>query len=175
MSLDIANSRPERLNIANLQTGDGYYMQFNPTELKRQTAINYQRHEVIGQSYRPLDYTGTNNQTLSFSVYFRAENRQQQQGMEEVMRFLESLGYPPEDADALVEARPPRCLIVWPNTLSITAVLTNYDETREMFDLQGRTIQATVRLTWEEVSIERLTQERIREQGAQRSTQDWRG
>lgn len=165
----VVAKRPLRLNISNLQTGEGFYVQFNPTQLKRSVQSAWQSHEVLGQSYRPLDYLGTDNAKVDFSVYLRAENAAQQAGLEEVAAFLESLQYPPDTGDSIVGRRPPRCLIVWPGSLVFTAVMRGFDMTHEMFDAQGRTIQATIKLNWEEARRSRLTQEDVRERGPFRS------
>ena len=171
----VVQRRPERLNITNLQTGEGFLMQFNPTQFRRAVSSAWQRHEVLGQSYRPLDYLGTNNTTVDLSVYFRAENRTEQQGLETVMAFLESLQYPPETADSLGGRRPPRVLVAWPRTFAFAAILTSYEAVHEMFDLAGRTIQATVKLTFEEARRSRLTQENVRQNGPFRAPQQTGG
>lgn len=171
----VIQDRPQRLNITNLQTGEGFFVQFNPTQFKRAVQSAWQRHEVLGQSFRPMDYLGTANAVIDFSVYLRAENATQQAGLEELAAFLESLQYPPGEADSILGRRPPRCLIVWPNTFVFSAVMTGFDMTHEMFDLQGRTIQATIKLTWEEARRSRLTQEDVRERGPFRAPEQTGG
>ena len=104
----VVQQRPERLNIRNLQTDEGFYMQFNPTKFQHEVTSSWARLEVLGQSFRPLDYLGTNNATVGFSLFFRAENRQEQEGLEEVLAFLESLQYPPDDVDSIGGRTPLR-------------------------------------------------------------------
>lgn len=165
---DVVARRPARLNLTNLQTGEGFYVQFNPTQFKRGVQALYERHEVLGQSFRPLDYLGTSNATVELNLFFRAENAQERDGGQDVLNFIEALMYPPEAADSIGERRPPRVLVVWPGSLSFSAVLTDLDVTHEMFDLEGRTIQWRARTKWEEARRSRLTQEAIRDRGPMR-------
>lgn len=162
----IIQARPARLGITNLQTGEEVLAQFNPTQLNRTLESSWQRHEVLGQSFQPLDYLNTRNGKLRFSLYFRAENRSQLREMTSAISFLESLQYPPSVGGSIRGRQPPRCLIVWPNSISVTAVMTSFDLTHEMFDLEGNTIQATATLEWEAARRGRITQEQVRSNGA---------
>jgi hypothetical protein len=171
----VLSQRPELMFLSNLQTGEDLIMQFNPTEFQRKIRSLWSRKNVLGESIRPLDYLGTANQTLQMQLYYRAEDAQQYAEGEDAMRYLESLLYPPAEADSIGGARPPRVLFVWPNSVSLTVVIEEIAFTHQMFDLQGRTIQFTANLKMEVASLRRITQEEIRERGARREPQQTGG
>ena len=54
---------------------------------------------------------------------------------------------------------------MWPGSMAFSAVMTSFSASRELFDVSGKTIQATVKLEWEEARKSRLTQEAVRERG----------
>lgn len=161
---------PDKLHITNLQTGEGFFMQFNPTDFQREISVAWHEHQILGQSYRPLDYLATENAKISFDLFFRAETAKQQSDCEIYTKFLESLCYPPGEADGLAKRRPPRILVVWPNTMALTAVVASLGFVHEMFDLSGRTIQWRVKVSLVEARRSRLTQEFVRDNGAFRAT-----
>ena len=145
-------------------------MQFNPENFEREVAVNWQTVNVLGRSNQGLDYTGTNNNRFSLELFFLVETPQDAAAAAEVIPWLESLAYPPETSDSLIGRRPPRLLVVWPNTFAFTAVLRKIKTRHERFNREGTTIQWRVNCDFEEVSAQRLTQELVRDRGPLRAT-----
>lgn len=166
---------PRRLYFVNLQTGEEVSARFNPTAFTRTIQVLWKEHEVLGQSHRPMDYLGTGNMSVPLELYFRAESLSEQQDLENRIAFLESLCYAPEQADSIAGRRPPRVLVVWPNTMSFTAVITSFACAHQMFDNTGRTIQWTVSIILSEARRNRLTQQQVRTRGSFRANNNTGG
>jgi hypothetical protein len=162
-------ARGPRLSIRNLYTLEGFFMQFNPTTLTRNITVNYQRYQVLGAGNQPLDYLYTGNMETPIELFFYAEDATTREAAEEVMRFLEALAFPPEAADSIGERRPPRCLVVWPNTLEFTSVVRRLQITHRLFDQAGRTTLWRATIGFEEAPVQYLTQEEVRLRGPLRS------
>lgn len=163
--MENADKRPPRMFFVNLHTTEAVDVQFNPTMFDRETSVSWQHHQVIGQSYRPVDYLGTENAKLSLELYFRAETAVEYEAATDAVNFIESLQYPPEDADSIGGRRPPRVLVVWPGSMTFTCVFTSVHIKHNLFDSKGRTRQWSVKIEVEEARKSRLSQEAVRRSG----------
>ena len=142
---------------------------FNPRELKRKIAPNYARQEVLGNTHAEHEYLSTGNQDIDFDLFYNVESIDDLQQSINAMNFLESLVYAPEDPESLVEAAPPRVLLVWPNTLSMTTRLMSVEFNHQRFNRFGYTIQWTAKCTWEETRVTRLNKADVRAFGSLRA------
>ena len=129
--------RPERCVLVNLTSFEQMKCQFNPTTLQRSITVNWNRLVVPGLSHEPMQYSHTGNESLG-TVEFRfdqvADRGYDVRGFE---GFVRALTVPPEPLDGITQAYPPRCLFVWPGTLSFETVLTRAQFRYELFFRSG--------------------------------------
>lgn len=137
-------------------------VQFNPNVLNRAIQVSYQKREILGLSYQPHEYLSTENQVITFAVFYNAETQDQLKASQTAMRFLESLAYGPAAPGGILSAAPSRVLIVWPRTLSITARLTAVTFKHERWNKYGDTIQWSAACTFEASNISRITSDNVR-------------
>lgn len=164
-----ADAEPPRMHLMNLLTLEGFYMQFNPTQIERSVSAEWQAMDVLGLSHQPLQYAKTTNQTVQLELYFRADSIAQREGGDEVMKFLESLMYAPAGATSIGQAAPPRVLVVWPQTLSLTCVVRSVRFRHQRFNVRGQTVEWTASTAFEEIRDVRLTSQQVRNFGSQRA------
>jgi hypothetical protein len=160
---------PERMTITDLQADESITVQFNPKELKRKLAANYAMKEVLGNSHQEHEYLNTVTQELTFDLFSLVETPEQLAQSEDAMKFLESLLYAPANPDSIASGAPPRVLIVWPNTLSLTCRLGAIEFTHQRFNRHGHTTQWTARTTWTQALLRRITKQDVRTHGARRT------
>lgn len=169
------SNTPARMTVTDLQSDETVEVQFNPTELERAIAVNYARKEVLGNSHQEHEFLNVGNQTLRIELFYLAESPAQLDRLKDAERFLESLCYPPEEADAIATFAPPRVLMVWPRTLSITARLTSLRIRYQRWNRFGDPVQFTATCTFEESRIRRLTKQDVRLLGALRTPRSQNG
>lgn len=142
---------------------------FNPRALSRKLAANYARKEVLGNTHAEHEYLSTGNQGISFDLFYNVETVDHLQQSIDAMNWLESLVYAPENPEAIAQAAPPRVLIVWPNTMTMTTRLMSVEFNHQRFNRHGYTIQWTAKCMWEETRIRRLNKADVRAFGALRT------
>lgn len=166
-----AYGRPKRMTLGNLSTGETLEALFNPEQFEREIAVQYARKRPLGLPHEVLQYTGTDNTKLpAIDLYARSSGDEIDRAqIEDFMRFLESLCYPPDSAQSVVQGSPPRVLFVWPNLLQLTCVVTNIRFRYQRFALDGGVTRFTASVALEEIRDVRLTSEAVRTVGGQRS------
>lgn len=142
--------------------------QFNPTELEEQIEVNYARQTVPGLSHQVLQYINTNNVRFTFELYFHAGNGSLAANLE-ARRRLESFCYPNADGHDVAEGGPPKVLFVWPNVVSILAVISSLEFKYTQFNNKGTPIAWTCRVALEEYREVRLLSDEVAELGTQRA------
>lgn len=162
---------PERMTLTDLDTDETVEVMFNPSEIKRKVSVNYARKEVLGNSHNEHEYLYTGNQGLSFDLFYLAETPVELAKAEDAMRFLESLCYATENPESIAAAAPPRVLIVWPRTLTLTCRVVDVEFSHQRFNRYGNTVQWTAKITLDESRLRRLTKQDVRQQGALRTPQ----
>lgn len=181
---------PERLVIARVD--DPFLrltVQFNPTQFEEVVVANYQRMNVVGSSYKPLQYMGSENHALRLDLFFHANisGRSPSTGertvdpftkasdytitkIHEARNFLMSLVYPTEVQGALVKtAAPPRVFLLWPNMVSMTCVFTRIRFQHEMFRTNGMSRQIRAECDIEEASDVQILSSDVRQYGTLRA------
>jgi hypothetical protein len=161
-------ARPPRLVIFNLNENEGYEVQFNPTQFQESLSVNYDRMDVMGFSHKPLQYNSTSNMVIQMDLFFLSQDAPTHVSGQKVRRFLYSLCYAPKNTQAIVSGQPPRVLVVWPNTMSLTAKLTKLDITNTRFNILGQITEFTAAVEFEEVMDVRWTSEDALAQGIQK-------
>lgn len=169
MSMAEAVARPERMHLVDLTTGEDLEVFFNPEQLTEELQVIYTRQTIPGMSHQPLQYSNTNNQTLSLDLYCRAHTEGERVLIEDFRRFLQSLCYPKGDAGSIDDGAPPRVLFVWPLTWTWTCVITGLRITSTAFAQNGRIARYVASVTLEEIRDVRLTSQDVRAHGTRRS------
>lgn len=172
--------QPARLSITNLDTGEGFFGQFNPTQWEEQVNVNWNRQSVPGLSHQPMQYGFTENFKFTLDLFLRGVTPGELNqdpirdktvkglaGTLDFRRFLMSLVYP-RTSSTIAGAGPPRVLIVWPNVLTMTCVATSYSVQHTRFNMQGTTVEYVATMAFEELRESRLTSEQVRILGAER-------
>ena len=170
MGLETAGQVPARMSIANVSTGASIDAQFNPTDFEEVLEVNWAHQTVPGLSHQPLQFVHTGNTEFNLELNFEAQDPTTDLGeIQHARRFLQSLCYPRRGAEDVTGGGPPRVLFVWPNTVSLTCVVTALGFRYGRFNLDGTPVQFTARVTLEEIRDVRLLSEDVLRDGTQRS------
>ena len=166
-----AASRPPRLSITALKTGETIFFPFTPESFKETVKANYGKQTILGMSHQNLQYSHTDNHVLDpMSFYFRGESVEEVDLIHDGRRFLLSLLYPPVGAGSVREGAPTRVLFIWPQVVSMTCVIESISITHTKFNTEGRTVAFRAEFGFIEIRDTRLTSEDVREQGTLRSS-----
>ncbi len=160
---DIFGGDPPPMALVNLHTGARLDAQYNPAELKETLAVQYASQQVVGLSHQIKNFINTDNNKIGFDLYYTATNTGAP-GLKQVMaarRFIRSLCYPRGVAGTIKSAGAPRTLFVWPNFLSVTAILTNVEFKHSRWNKQSQLVTMTATLTLEEILDELVTSEDV--------------
>lgn len=163
---------PDRLTITDLQNNDSIEAMFNPNALTRRIAVNYAKKAVLGNSHQEHEYLQTDNMQIMFDLFFNVETPADLAKATASINFLESLCYGPADPESIAQAAPPRCLLVWPRTMSLVARLVSVEVRHQRWNRFGNTTQATVSTTWQEDRLSRLFKGDVRLLGAFRPSEN---
>lgn len=166
--------KPPRMTLTNLATGRGFSAQFNPTEIEESLAANYNELKVLGQSHAPLQYTGTSNLELSFSLGFDALATYSGQDGERATvwgarRFLMSLLYPSIEGQGVSGGAPPDVRLFWPTLLAITCKLKTVKFKHTRFNSHLQTVLFSADVSVVEMRDVRLYSEDVLDAGTMRS------
>ena len=157
------------MSIVNTITQLGFFAQFNPTQFEEQLDVNYAAQTVPGLSHQPLHYTFTANHKIAIDLFFRGDDPERQAYVEDMRRFMLALCYP-RAATLVAGGSPPRALLVWPNVLSMTTVVRSLRIRNTRFAIDGKPMEFTASVSFEEIRDFRLLSEDVREQGTLRSS-----
>ncbi|MGE0322245.1 MAG: peptidoglycan-binding protein [Polyangiaceae bacterium] len=167
MLLRATFSRPPRCILANLSNGESMECLFNPTELSEKLQVNYNRLQVPGLSHQPLQFQNTSNRQFSgvefyLDRFFAAE----QPGDPDILEFryfLRAFTVPPEGTEGVVNTAPPRVLFIWPEVLTVEAVIGSVEFRYKQLAVDGTVLVYSADVTFEEILDERVTSEELRE------------
>jgi len=163
---------PQRMTIANLLTGKSITAQFNPDEVKEKIAVIFTRLAILGQSFQPLQYQGTENLKVSFDLGFDAMAPDGAKLMS-TRAFMWSLCYPSRLASAaqtVIGGDTPKVLFVWPQLYSFQCKITGLSGTHKRFALAGASTSYALSVEIERVSDVRIYMEDILANGTQGSS-----
>ncbi len=166
----ILDQEPDRMTLANVVSGDELEAQFNPAEISEKLVPNYNRVGIMGLSHKPHQFPQTDNHAFEFEMGHRVYDRRGNRliDIHYARRFLLSLCYPRRGAGDIVGGAPPRCLFVWPNFISLTAVITGLDFKHTFFGRDGTPYHFGVKVNIEETRDIRLFSEDVLANGTQR-------
>lgn len=176
-----ATTPSQRVSLTNLSNGEGYFAQFNPSQLEEQISVNYNRIAVPGLSHQPMQYTSTSNYTFDLVLFLRGKgsgidftNKQKDKkvvgllGVQTFRRFLQSLCYPVQST-TVGGGGPPRVLVVWPNVLSLVCVVTGLKINSSRFNTTMAATEYIATVGFEEIRDTRLSMSEVRDLGSERS------
>ncbi len=158
--------------------GDTIEFLFRPGPVTQRSAARYDELRAIGMSHAYQSYGGTDNNSFSFVIYFNrlmhlktltmGESRGFREGadgglqaisglIEEQRRWIESLLLPPALPDGRVLESPPACILCLPGVVSMRCRLMSVDWTFKQVDVQGRLVELTGSVQFQEAPQTRLT------------------
>lgn len=121
---------------------------FNPTEYDYKQNARYTDVKALGQNGSPVNYTGTDNAELSFSLtidgFAMSGDYENPKDVTSETKKLRSL----TAADPKLHA-PPRCTFVW-GSFSFYGIVSSVSVKYTMFTGEGMPVRATVNLTMKE-------------------------
>jgi hypothetical protein len=177
--------RPERMTLANLETGDVITAQFNPVEIKESLGVNFERLEILGLSHKPLQYKNTDNLQIQFDLGFDAISERDvvfttsapadgdNVGVNATggaRKFLLHLCYPRKGAQDVSRGGPPRVYMFWPNLYALTCRIVKLELEHRRFALSMDPVNFTAKVSIEEASSVRIFSEDILGSGTLKGT-----
>lgn len=161
------DARPPRVTIINTDTGEELEAQYNPTELSRGLEVAYNVIQADGLGFTPMQYRNTSAQALKLTFELSAIS-DSQDDMNRALRFYESLCYPTLSPSGK-SLSPPPVLFVWPTYISMTCVVTKWQETTSKFSTATmEPILAKVEIELSEARLTALYSDDVRENGGWR-------
>lgn len=168
VKLPAAHVQPVRVHLVDTVTADDIEVQFNPMELTRSLGVAYSEHEVAGLGYQPVQYKQTKNQAVRLTLVMRSLGQEGRKELQRKAAFLESLAYP-RDIGGNRSAAPPPVLLLWPGYVSMTCIVTEWEEVATEFCSETlEPIQVMVSLMLQELRRKTLTSDQVRRNGGHR-------
>lgn len=168
MGIELAMVRSPRCLLVNAVTGESIECLFNPTQLTEKVQVNWNRLAIPGLSHQVLQFQSTGNRQLSgvefyLDRFFAAE----QPGDVDILEFrsfLRALTVPPEGTEDVASTAPPRVLVIWPEVLTVEAVVTDVEFQYRQVGVDGTVLVYVATVTFEEILDARVTSEELREE-----------
>jgi len=157
------NQVPSKLVFTNLVDGAELEAQFNPTNFTEQLGANWNSLTIPGASYKPLQFSNTDNLKLRFEMFFLAQTKAELAGLQRARLLLLAWCYPRRVANDIVGGGAPRILVTWPTMLSLQAVIRTVEHSHQRFNRIGQSVHMTTNLSLEEISDVQLTFDQVRE------------
>lgn len=171
MSMSSVAAPPARVTLTNLEVNETLEVQFNPTELRSNLAVEYARKGPHGGVGQRLHYGGTGNRVWpEIEFFFIGDTVREVGRINDARLFLESLCYRPR-TERSPAASTPLVLFIWPSYVAATVRVVSHSDIADRFSKSGQPTGFKVRMTFEEVLEEALTMEDVRIAGYQRG--DW--
>ena len=168
MGIELAMVRPPRCVLVNVTTGESMECLLNPTQLSEKLQVNWNRLAVPGLSHQVLQFQSTGNRQLSgVEFYLDRFFAVEQPGEPDIMefrRFLRALIVPPEGTEDVVSTAPPRVLVIWPEVITVEAVVTDVEFQYRQVAVDGAVLVYAATVGFEEILDARVTSEALREE-----------
>ncbi len=162
--MPIHQAEPAKMYMQNLVTLAVQNALFNPQKLQHRVSALWADLEIVGQSHHTLHYRSTANALFTFELFHRAASGGQLVDSISANKFYESLLYPVQ-ADTIADAAPPRVQFVWPNFISVVAIVKEMNSSYEKFALKGFPLIMRHQLTVQEFRVTRLTSKAVARTG----------
>jgi hypothetical protein len=173
--------------ILDLETNDGFMFLLNPQQFEESYTANWTDKPPLSGSFHRMQFKSTANPRISIEVmrdreliahYARRlgtyDETQIKRAMDYGKSFLQSCLYPRRHQGSILMQSPPALLCVWPNVLSMRAVLQSCTITNEEFDVNGYLVKFTARLELTEQRLEPIYSADIRRLGSMRGSRSGR-
>lgn len=151
---------------------------FNPKEVKRSIKAVWKEIAIPGQSQNRLQYHLTENMPIRFDLHFDAMQQvaegairgfdDEDDGIAQPCRFLESLCYARAGAQSVRDGAPPRVLFYWPNYLSLNCIVAEQEWTDTLFFADGSPRRRTCSMLLKEIRDTRLSSSDVLRGGSRR-------
>lgn len=162
MSLAILGQRGPRMTLVNLMTAERLVANANPPSFAWQVVVSWPRHEVPGRASVPLQYGLTQNATVpTVELTFERRLPETAGGTGDVVaaqKFLTKLTVP-----AAATKAPPGVLLIWPNLVTVEAVVTSLSIDYRELAVDGQPLLTVATLALEGVSTRAGAQARAQE------------
>jgi hypothetical protein len=140
---------------------------FNPKELRESLKVVWNEINIPGLSHSRLTYARTENVGYKFDLVFDAlqiaggskqcRGYEGDFGISRARSFLQSLCFPRDGGDSILDGAPPRVLLFWPNFLSLQCVAGSQDFAYTHFFADGSPRRFTCSMELKEIRDVRLT------------------
>lgn len=136
----------------------------NPTSFTSGVRVNWHRFQIPGLSHEPKHYVNTSNPVIPIELFYRAIRPGEAEIIADKIRFFDSLAYPIEAGSM------PRVLVKWPKIVGLIMTVNSVDTSYTRFARDGRAIEATQRVEFEEIRDSSLvTNQEVRRFGLARA------
>lgn len=170
---------------------------FRPEPIRENYSVNYNKMSPMGMSHGYHNYENTSNVPVEFELYVnrlmlrkegltRPVSNPEQSGqnsinqkserskamskeIEDGRRYLTALTVPPETPAGVIGGAPPACLVVIPGILSLRMRLINLSITFKEVDIRGNITAMSMKCSFEEAPLSRVTMQDVLTRGSQRS------
>lgn len=156
---------PPKMEIWNVQESDYLSAQFNPRKLPEKLKAVWTKHAVPGMSHQVLLYSHTENHEFPLELLWAVRTDDDKKQLDHARKFLMSLLYPWRG-----HTSPPRVVLVWPNIVDMTVIVTDMDSGHEFFDEDLNTTWWVCKLTVQEIRDGRIWGDDIYRNGTLRGT-----
>lgn len=151
-------ARVERMSLSRLDDPSRELVaMFNPTTLEESVAASYARLSPPGLPHRILQYTGTDNLSITMRIWMHADSAETLDQVAGGRAFLHSLAYPREVDPRFPAPAPPGVLFLWPGVFALTCRLISLSGEMQSFTESGRLIRYEATITLEEDRDSRLS------------------
>lgn len=165
MTLRTALARPPRCVLVNVASGESMECLLNPTDLTEKLQVNWTRLAVPGLSHQVLQFQNANNRQLAMEFYLDRFFAAAQPGDVKILAFrafLRALTVPPAATEGVVATAPPRVIVIWPNVITLEAVVVSVDFHYRQLATDLTVLVYTASVTFEEILDARVTSESLR-------------
>lgn len=166
---------PERMYLIDLKTSEVMTAQFNPAELNETLKVARAKLHPPGLPHERLQYSYTENHRVTFELIYDAlsDPEASVEGNLDARNFLMSLCYPKQGVRSVNDGADTRVLFVWPNMISLTAVISELRFKHSRFARTGESTFFKVDVSIEEIRDGvPLTSEEVRKVGTLRVPDD---
>lgn len=152
------------LVLGNLATREFIIAQYTPTRVQEELSAEFERLKVLGLSHQVLQYTGTSNHKVSFTLDFNGSPSQGQTAADQ-RRFLLANCYPSRTSRNVKSGGPSGIVLDWPELFSLVCAQVSVKLEHELFLRTGGSQKFTASLTFENLLDLRLYAEDVRRLG----------
>ena len=157
---DLGGAADLTVYLTNMDTQEEFEFAGNPDDLKISMAANYTEFDVVGSSFKPMQYAGTDNIQLTFTLKIIPETVAEFDNAHELENYIYALMLPAEPGLA-----PPDTLIVWPEYIVMYVKVLSAEVSWTHYNGIGKPVLGSIALTVKNTRAERLLAGEMRRTG----------